>query len=440
MKYNEIKSNPSAVALVKEFNCDLQLHGPFAGGTSKNTQIPILAEQAQLKGLQVLSTADVQHGKWLEHLKQNVVETENGVFSDKNEKVHFIVGTEVEDQNRVHHLIYLSDFSRAAEFREKIKPFGNLDCSMCGRPIIRLSPEQIAEIVVDLNGIIGSAHSFTPYTGLFSKHDSVEKAYGKMASKILFLELGLSADTDWADRISANHQYSFLSSSDAHSPWPHRLGREFNRIEMKKPVFSELKKALEEREGKKIVLNAGLDPREGKYHETACNNCFAHFSMKEAEQFKWLCPNCRNPIKKGVKDRILELADLKEEKHPKFRPPYLHLLPLAEIIQQSLGVENVLSKGVQSKWKDFVERFENEIAVLVDVQEKELLEFDSSIGKFILAFRNGWVHYSPGGGGEYGKPFIALSKEEFEELKRNPPEKNSKKNNFRGQKTLGEFR
>lgn len=944
------------VALVKEFNCDLQLHGPFAGGVSPNMLVPTLAEQGKLKGLHVLSTADVQHAKWLEHLKQNVIEIENGVFTDKNQTIHFLVGTEVEDRNRVHHLIYLPDFSVAAEFREKIKPFGNLDCSLCGRPIIRLSPEKIAEIVVDLNGIIGSAHSFTPYTGLFSKYDSVAGAYGKMASKILFLELGLSADTHWADLISANHSYAFLSSSDAHcihpdtavfmangepvsikkienlncismdfesgeasasvpfaimkkkaptrlyqiecrtkqikvtaehrffvfeergikekfahelkagdllatlqqipfgekntplkapaqshyfkinseglsylknkrkahsltciqmeamlempndylwrlekgqykmkeetlntllstyqikketfttqfdiqktpltrfpastnpelcqimgyvlgdrgqeigrkgrqlgitdknpqllaeyqklfesqfgitrritpyssqksfrirfnsatldffkqnfptllvqspqrtipsfvfdlpttetgaflrglfdaegsighhhidlasshefllkqvqslllkfgiesslqrnlwektkkkfrhrlyiydnrdlraflehigfasdvkrqkvekylktlkgtdkssfvdylpiekeiariitemglkkakyrldrflyrkeklrkktaqkfiamlendlvektisshtnlllkkiktlafsdiswqpiqkvqsipsdceyvydlsvpgyenyiaeglvvhnSPWPHRIGREFNRIQMKKPCFSELKNALEEREEKKIVLNAGLDPREGKYHETACNNCFAHFSMQQAEQFKWLCPNCRNPIKKGVRDRIVELADLKEEKHPKFRPPYLHLLPLAEIIQQSLGIENVLAKSVQSKWKDFVERFENEIAVLVDVPESELMEFDSRIAKFVLAFRNGWVHYSPGGGGEYGKPFIALSKEEFEELKRNPPEKNAKKNNFRGQKTLGEY-
>jgi uncharacterized protein (TIGR00375 family) len=424
---------------VPELDCDLQLHGCFAGGVSKNMLVPVIAEQAAFKGLDVLVTADVQHAKWLEHLKKNLVENENGFLSDKNQCVHFIVGTEVEDQNRVHHLIYLPDLTRAQEFREKIKGFGNLDCSMCGRPILRLSAERIAEIVVDLKGLVGPSHSFTPYTGLFSRHDSVESAYGKMGSKIRFLELGLSADTGLADQILANHQYAFLSSSDSHSPWPHRLGREFNRIEMKKPCFSELKKALEEREEKKIVLNAGLDPREGKYHETACNNCFTHFSMKQAEQFQWVCPNCKNSIKKGVKDRILELADTEEGKHPSFRPPYLHLLPLAEIIQQALGIENPLAKSVQSKWKDFIERFGNEISVLVDAPEKELLEFDSTTGKFILAFRNGWVHYSPGGGGEYGKPFIALSEKEFEELKKNPPSTNAKKNSFKGQKTLGEF-
>lgn len=424
---------------MKAFNCDLQLHGCFASGVSKNMQIPTMAEQSRWKGLQVLVTADVQHRDWLEHLKQHVMETQNGVFMDSRQTVFFVVGTEVEDKNRIHHLVYLPDFSRAHEFREKIKAFGNLDCSMCGRPILRLSAEQIAEIVVDLKGVIGPAHSFTPYTGLFSKFDSVAKAYGKMASHIPFLELGLSADSMLADRIASNQQYAFLSSSDAHSPWPHRIGREFNRILMKKPSFSELKNALEARDEKKIVLNAGLDPREGKYHETACNQCFAHFSATTAQQFKWVCPNCNGSIKKGVKDRILELADTPEGKQPAFRPPYLHLLPLAEIIQQAQGLENVLSKSVQSKWKDFVERFDNEIAVLVDVPASELTEFDSEIGKFILAFRNKWVHFSPGGGGEYGKPVIFLSKEEFEGQKGKILEKHAEKNKFAGQKTLGEF-
>ena len=426
-------------AAMPELNCDLQLHGRFASGVSKNLQVPLMAEFAQWKGLQVLVTGDVQHKDWLAHLKEQIVETENGVFCDLKNRVSFIVGTEVEDQNRIHHLVYLPDFSRAEDFREKIKPFGNLDCSMCGRPILRRSAEQIAQIVTDLGGLTGPAHAFTPYTGLFSKFDSVADAYQSMAPHILFLELGLSADTALADRIASNHPYAFLSSSDAHSFWPHRLGREFNRIEMKKPCFSELKKALQEREEKKIVLNAGLDPREGKYHETACNQCFLHFELKDAQQFKWICPKCRGSIKKGVKDRILELADLPEHAHPIFRPPYAHVLPLAEIIQIALGVENVLSKQVQSAWKDFVERFGNEINVLTQIPENELLEFKPEIAPYILAFRKGQVGFEPGGGGQYGKPRIALSEKEFGELKRNPPEKTSKKNNFRGQKTLGSF-
>ena len=65
---------------MKEYNADLQMHGIYAGGVSKNMLIPIMAEQSRLKGLDVLVTADVIHGKWMEHLKQNIIETENNVF------------------------------------------------------------------------------------------------------------------------------------------------------------------------------------------------------------------------------------------------------------------------------------------------------------------------------------------------------------------------
>ncbi len=55
--------------------------------------------------------------------------------------------------------------------------------------------------------------------------------YGKMPD---FLELGLSADSDMADTIEELENIPFLTNSDAHSPWPHRLGREFNELEIAK--------------------------------------------------------------------------------------------------------------------------------------------------------------------------------------------------------------
>ncbi|MDO8625805.1 MAG: phosphotransferase, partial [Candidatus Diapherotrites archaeon] len=161
---------------MKSFDCDLQLHGKYASGVSKNLTIPLLASQAQKKGLEVLVTGDIQHREWLDHVKAELVEDMNGVYTDLDQRVHFIIGTEVEDQNRLHHLIYLPDLTRAEEFREAVKKHGVLDCSMCGRPKLRLSPAAIAQIVADLGGICGPAHAFTPYTGLFSKYDSVQEA------------------------------------------------------------------------------------------------------------------------------------------------------------------------------------------------------------------------------------------------------------------------
>lgn len=423
---------------LKEFNCDLQLHGVYAGGVSNKMLIPVIARQSKLKGIDVLVSADVLHKDWFLHLKENIVEIENGVFSDKNSEAFFIIGTEVEDDKRIHHLIYLPSLESALELRGKVKKFGNLDCSMCGRPRLSLTAEEIAQKADEVGGVVGPAHSFTPYTGLFAHFDSVKTAYGQMSEKIFFIELGLSADTDLADTISENHGYSFLSSSDAHSPWPSRLGREFNRVKMQKPDFKSLKKALKDKDEKLITLNAGLDPREGKYHATACNQCFEQYELDQAARLKFRCQKCSGSIKRGVRDRIKMLADTPSGKHPVFRPKYLHLLPLSEIIMLALKKNNSYSKAVQNTWNLFVQKFGTEINALVDADEKELVEVNREVGKKIIAFRKGWASYIPGGGGKYGEPVIFDSQKEFEENKDLLGKKSGKQEKS-GQKTLREF-
>ena len=424
---------------MREFNLDLQLHGLYAGGVSKNMTIPVMAEQSKLKGLNVLVTADILHKKWFEHVQKNLTEETNGVYTDLAGHCNFIVGGEVEDNHRIHHLFYLPSLESAQELREKTLGTGNLDCILCGRPKLRLSAEEIAEKVVDAGGIFGPAHSFTPYTGIYAHYDSLKEAYGSMHKKLNFIELGLSADSYFADLIKENHGYTFLTSSDAHSPWPNRIGREFNRIKMQKPDFNSLKKAIEQKDEKLITLNAGLDPREGKYHCTACNSCFTKYLFRQAEKLNWKCVNCGSEIKRGVRDRIAMLANFTEEKHPEFRPPYLHLLPLSEIIQDAVKSKGNNTQAVQSRWKDFVEMFGNEISVLVDVKEEELLALDKKIGQKIMSFRKGLVLYIPGGGGQYGKPIICDSEEEMERKKKEFRNELAGISDVSGQSTLKQY-
>lgn len=425
---------------LKEYSCDLHFHGLYAGGVSDKMLIPVIAEQAKAKGLELVCTGDIQHAKWIEHVRESILEEENGVFTDNESNANFIISTEVETNDRVHSLAYFPDFQAAEQFREKIRKFGSLDCTMCGRPKLRLKPEQVAEIAFDLGAIIGPSHAFTPYTGMYAHYDSVEAAYGGQAKKIDFIELGLSADTYFADLIGKNHNYTFLSSSDAHSPWPHRLGREFNRIKLAKPDFKSLKRALHEREERLVTLNAGLDPREGKYHCSACNSCYAKYSPEDSKRMEWRCPKCGGSIKKGVRDRIMELADHKNEIHPSFRPDYVHILPLAEIIQLSLGLANPASEKVQEKWRQFVQALGNEIKVLLEAKPEELFAVDKKIAEYVLAFRNGWVLYVPGGGGNYGKPIICLSEKEFELKKIGMKEElGCEGRKSGGQKILSEF-
>ncbi|MCD6434261.1 MAG: TIGR00375 family protein [Candidatus Diapherotrites archaeon] len=420
-----------------EFNADLHLHGLYSGGVSKKMLPSVIAEQARLKGLHIVSSSDCLHKEWRKLLRKELIEESNGVFKHRGFETYFIIGTEVEDNARVHHLIFFPDLSRAAEFREKFKTKADFDCFGCGRPRINASPKEIAEAAIDLNALIGPAHAFTPYFSMYAHFNSFEEAYGELKKDISFMELGLSADSYFADLIAENHNYVFITASDAHSPWPLRIGREFTRFELKEPSFKELKKVMEKKRDK-VVLNVGLDPREGKYHCTACNKCFAKYSLREAKALNWKCMECGGTIKKGVRDRILELADFDEEVHPEFRPKYLHLVPLAEIISLAINVEPNTLK-VQNIWNSFVEQFGSEINALIDASYEELKEVHEETAELINAFRNGFVLYIPGGGGNYGKPIICKTKEEFETKKIELGKKLECNSQSTKQKNLSEF-
>lgn len=152
------------------------------------------------------------------------------------------------------------------------------------------------------------------------------------------------------------------------------------------------------------MLNVKFDPKEGKYHKTRCINCLTFFSALDAATCKWRCPICRSTIKKGVAERIEELADLKEPMHPDHRPPCLHTIPLSEIIALALKTKQPYSAKVQEMWKRFISKFGNEINVLIDAQPNVLAEIDQKTSELIVAFRNNQFSYVPGGGGVYGIP------------------------------------
>ncbi|MEM0359939.1 MAG: TIGR00375 family protein [Candidatus Diapherotrites archaeon] len=419
-------------------DCDLHLHGYYSGGVSKNMTIQALGMQAKLKGLQLMATGDILNKEWLQQAKASLFE-ENHCFLEKESRTAFLLQTEINDSNRVHHLVFLPDFNAVEKLRSMLQKFGKLDGLGFGRPTLKASAETIAEKVKEAGGLIGPAHAFTPYFSVYSHFNSIADCYKSMAGEIDFIELGLSADSYFADLIEENHKFHFLCCSDSHSPWPHRIGREFTRIEMKTPSFEGLKKALKEKKTGVFLLNVGLDPREGKYHCTACTQCFQKYSIESAKKMKWKCPRCNGTIKKGVRDRIMELAKFSEEIHPEFRPQYMHSIPLAEIISIATGIEKPESQKVQALWLKFIQCFGSEIRALVDAPIVELMEINEEIAKKIESFRKGLVHYIGGGGGNYGKPVICDSMEEFEKKRIELKDFLDCNTSFKGQKTLGEF-
>ncbi len=401
------------------FSADLHLHSRYSGGTSSLMEVDLLSQQALLKGLSLVGTGDILHPLWRREIREKLREVEEGTLEHPRYGVRFLLTAEVEDDRKVHHLLLFPSFSAVEELAEKLSSRAE-GLEKEGRPRLRLPPPELAEMALSAGCLVGPAHAFTPWTSLYKEFDSLRECYSDLADRIPFLELGLSADTEMADRISELSRLTFLSNSDSHSPWPERLGREFNRFDIPEPTFEEVRKAVERRGGRRISLNVGFDPRLGKYHRTACSRCFRQFELRRAEELGWRCEDCGGWIKKGVWDRVNELADRSQPLSPPHRPPYLRVAPLAEILALAKG-GGVRDPEVRETWRRLVERFGSEIEVLVDVPGEELEEVaGEEISALILAFRRQELIVLPGGGGRYGRLQL-------------PPHL------CRGQRTLAEF-
>jgi len=383
-------------------NADLHIHGCYSIATSKNMTPQVMAPQAKLKGLDLVASGDALHQKWLKLLEETTEESSDGIFSLRDSAIDpedtsedqgskFILTTEVEDIKRVHHLIIFPSIESARDTRSKMK--GNMDAD--GRPRVRMNGSEIMNIAHENGCIIGPAHAFTPWTSIYKEYNSIKDCYGKMPD---FLELGLSADSDMADTIEELEAIPFLTNSDAHSPWPHRLGREFNELEIGELTFDGVRDAIL---NKKIKANYGFDPRLGKYHKTACSKCYTQYSIDDAIKLKMRCP-CGGRIKKGVDYRIHELSKWEEPHHPPHRPPYIHILPLAEIISITHG-KGVTTVFVQKIWKEMIHRFKDEITALIQSPIDEVYDIDPKVAGVINAFRNKTLEIKAGGGGKYGE-------------------------------------
>ena len=379
-------------------NADLHIHSRFSGATSEKMNIKTISLEAPRKGVDVVASGDCLHSGWLKEIKQcNVVD--EGTFELNGTR--FILSVEVEAVKRVHHLLYFPSFSAVEDFKERIKPYSrNIETD--GRPNVDMSGEELAELARDVDALIGPAHAFTPWTAMYAYYDSLDECYGDLAGYVSFVELGLSADSDLADRIRELHRLTFLTNSDCHSPHPVRLAREFNRFQVKDATFMEIKKAILRVSGNKPVLNVGIPPEEGKYHESACSSCHMHYTLEEAIRRHWKC-QCGKRIKEGVKDNILEKSDFPNPVHPGHRPPYVHLIPLAEIITKAVGQHNPFTQTVTKHWDELVDAFGSEINVLLDVDIEEISKVTvPAVTEAIQAFREKKVIIHPGGGGEYG--------------------------------------
>ena len=428
------------------YNADLHIHSPHSISVSKKLNLDTMLQTCKKKGLDILGTGDILQPDWLKYMQTNLQRNEEGNFSYKG--INFILQTEIEDKENIHEVILLPDFESVKELQNKLNPYSkNLMSEWGGRPRVNLSPPELVEKVFDVGGILGPAHAFTPFKAVFrqEKYSTLEECYQDSLKKVPFLELGLSADTNIADRMKCLKDVSFLSNSDAHSEGPTSLGREFNRFELENPSFDEIVLALNRQNGRKILLNVGLDPRLGKYYNMFCNKCrrriifkksskktfdllsnykidenFITYAVnnpfserkkyqKEVDKGKIICPACRIEKKKnfkvklGVFERTEMISDYEEPKHPPHRPLYIDIVPLMEIIRTVLNIKNPKSKTVIRTYDDMINKLGVEFSILIDLPIEDIKEFNEEIANVIDSFRKGTIEVLTGGGGVFGE-------------------------------------
>lgn len=370
----------SATMLV---NADLHIHSPYAIAVSRAMTPEHLLASCVTKGIGALGTGDALHPSWQQAWRP---------FLENDAGIVIVPTAEVEDESRVHHLILADDLSVFDEMRERYSAHSRSLLSV-GRPHVYLSGEAVARIAHDCGALVGPAHAFTPWTAMYAYFDSVSACYG--SEQIDFLELGLSADSSYGAGIPDLYAVPFLTNSDAHSPAPEKFAREFTRLDVQSASARSVIAAVKDG---RIVLNAGFFPEEGKYNRTACVRCFTQYPLEEAQKHGWRCPDDGGQIKKGVFDRARELST--GEKCP--RPPYLHIVPLGQIIQTAENTSSPYTKRCRKVYSSLLEAFGNEIEILVNTPVAEIRAVHQGSGDAIDALRAGRVTLNPGGGGRYG--------------------------------------
>ena len=361
---------------------DLHIHSCFSMASSPRMVPEEIIKGCKVKGISVIGTGDILHPEWRQMWQDTPVDDD----------IIVVPTTEVEGAGRVHHVILLPDFNAAADLAQRLGPHSK-DIDTNGRPRVPLSGEEILSHVHAVGGIGGPAHAFTPYTSVYAVHPSLSSCYGD--EPVDLLELGLSADSRYGAGIAELSSVPFLTNSDAHSPEPSKLGREYTVLELNRSDASGVLDAVQQG---KIVMNVGFFPEEGKYNRTACSRCFRQFSFEEAAATSWKCPDDGGRIKKGVQERAQSLSSGPVSE----RPPYLHVIPLSEIIQRVFDTKSPTTRRCRDLYCKCIDRLGDEITILMKIPPDEIAAIDFRLSCAIRSFREGHIILHPGGGGKYG--------------------------------------
>ena len=388
---------------------DLQVHSRFSRATSKQLNLENLEKYAKIKGLNLLGTGDITHPEWLKELKAGLKEDDTGILKSSS-GFNFILQGEISNiytqdgkGRRVHNVILAKNFEIAGQIQEALKKKGRIDYD--GRPIFGFNCIELVEMMKNIDEKIEiiPAHVWTPWYSLFgsmSGFDSVEECFKDQAKHIHAIETGLSSDPAMNWRLSQLDKYTLVSSSDAHSFWPWRIGREANVFDIDL-TYDDLINSIRTKKG--FLHTIETNPEYGKYHIDGHRACNISMEPKESLKNKNICPKCKRPLTIGVLNRVEQLADREEGYKPKGAVPFKSLIPLSEILA-SLFNSSVASKKVFAEYYNLIKHFETEFNIMLEAKREDLIKAtDEKIADAIISVRERKVKIKPGYDGVYGQ-------------------------------------
>jgi len=395
-----------------KFVADFHIHSKYSRATSPLMDLENLDRWAKIKGIKVLGTGDFTHPKWFESIKKELEPAEPGLFKLRggDSGTRFILTSEISciytkggKVRKIHIIIFAPSIDAVEKINTKLGEIGNLKAD--GRPILGLDAKELTKIVLDAdeNCLVVPAHAWTPWFSVFgskSGFNSLEECFDEYTKYIYAIETGLSSDPAMNWQLSQLDKINLISNSDAHS-LP-KIGREANVFDAELS-YEGISGSLKVKDKNKFLYTIEFFPEEGKYHYDGHRLCNLSLKPQESKKYNNICPKCGKPLVIGVLNRVEELADRPEGFLPKNAIPFKSLIPLNEVIAESIGV-SVLSKEVSKYYNNLIKNLGSELEILLESTEKEIKEKSlSEIAHGIIRMREGKVSIEPGYDGVYGK-------------------------------------
>lgn len=408
---------------------DLHIHSKYSRACSKNLELPAIAKAARVRGIDIVATGDFTHPKWFSHMREHLVEVNDGVYGLRavtppvspptrggtKGGVRFIIGTEIASikkhkgqTRRVHHLIFAPSLDVAEKFNKKLQSRG-INLTADGRPIIGMTSYDILSLMLETDErmVMIPAHAWTPWFGIFGSkggYDRLEEAFDDLSPHIFAIETGLSSDPLMNWRCSWLDSIALISNSDAHSP--QKLGREANVLEFGREdeiTYDEIMRIIRTQDRNKFKYTIEFYPEEGRYHYDGHRECKFSCPPEETKKYRGVCPKCKRPMVIGVLNRVQELADRTVEQAKNIdRIPYKSLVPLPEILADTFQC-GVGTKKVKAVYDALIKDIGSEFFILLHASREQIAAASTpQIAEAVHRVRRGEVSVIPGYDGEFG--------------------------------------